>query len=131
MDLNARQIESLASIRDIYGDGVLYAMDCSADYHLDEILDLGISDYTVLRDRLTEKLGIKGPLAEEPAPGCTVFTAKNKAGHMLVGRNYDFRDRRKAPAMMLLKTIGDGRGRSLAMSNLSYLDLTPQKLRPE
>ncbi len=126
------QLKTIASIKDVYGDGTFYSMESRMDLQIDRILDLGIGDYSELRETLG-KLLVTGSL---PQPfvdaGCTVFAVKNKAGHVLVGRNYDFKHEIGVMAVKCTRTseisskvYSPG---SIGMSNLRFLDFRPGQL---
>ncbi len=119
------QRSSVRSLRDVYRDGSFYTMVNTADYHLDEVLAAGLSSYEDLKEDLRGKLLLTAPLAIDVDGGCSVFVARNKSGHVLVGRNYDFRHER---SVLLLKTQVPGQKKTFGMANARFLDYKPGQL---
>ncbi len=123
--LNEAQKRTVESIADVYGDGTFYAMENRADYRLEEVIKDSWSDYGSLRKRLSELL-LKAPAElSEPEGGCTVFTVKNREGHVLVGRNYDFKH---DLSVVMVKNSVPGQTKSFGMANARFLDFTPGQL---
>lgn len=114
-----KQLRSLASLRDVFGDGSFYTCEYTADYHLEEALALGATDLPSLIGGLGKLLlggGKAGPGSF--GAGCSAFACRNAEGHVLVGRNYDFRH---DMALLQMKTVSaDGR-KTMGMADLAWL----------
>lgn len=86
-----RTISSLQKLTD-YDDYNLYRMDVKYDYDLDAVIDSGITDnQSMLNAIIGEALPLLPIRMEAPDFGCSAFTATDTDGHILMGRNYDFK----------------------------------------
>ena len=154
-DLNSGEFSgTLHSIKDIMGDGRLYEMTYTADYRLSEMLKADAGGWEAFEAVMQKYLmsgedyppdgaalgssegadsglpdGTAFRLPDEADPdkgdGCTVFSVRNKAGHILIGRNYDFRRRvrdGRPYCDMVLRTKQKTGFETLGMADLSYAD---------
>lgn len=88
------RFHTIASLRQLteYDDYNLYRMDVSYDYDLDAVIDRGISDNQSMLDAiLSEALPLLPIHMKAPDFGCSAFTVSTEDGHVLMGRNYDFK----------------------------------------
>ena len=117
------QKDTVNSLTDVYGNGDFYTIDYQADYRLDDVLKVGARNgqelMAVLQKLLiTDRLPVPGTGA-----GCSIFTAKNKKGHVLVGRNLDFRHKPHNPSVLFMRTQPKNDYRSLSMGDLGFMPL--------
>lgn len=119
-----KQLASLASLKDVYNNADYYTMDYVADYRLDDVLAHGAVSAEDLM-ALLKKLLIadKLPVPTPPGAGCSIFTARNKKGHVLVGRNLDFRHKPHDPSVMMLRTAPSQGYRAFNMVDLGFMPL--------
>jgi len=103
----AEQEASIASIINI-DDGMLYSMDYTADYKLDEMLAAGVDDLESLAAFVRQSL-LNGCNEEVGAinPGCSAFTAQSPDGAILFGRNFDY-DNTDTTAILVRTTPENG-----------------------
>ena len=91
----AGRLKSIRTIRRItdYEDYNLYRMDIQYDYSIDNIINFGITDNQSMIDAiLKEALPMLPVKMKAPQFGCSAFTAPTQDGHILMGRNYDFKN---------------------------------------
>lgn len=89
----AAQKSSLASLKDLH-HGLLYSMEYTADYKLDDCLQADAIDISSLINQMQHSLlknNTKSPVNTNPGGGCSAFTAKTETGTLLYGRNFDFK----------------------------------------
>ncbi len=118
-------IKSLETIEDVFGDGSFYTMDYFASDRLDAVL---AEDHYALDDfrKLLSKVFITADMKETGFGACcSAFIAKDRKGHVLVGRNFDYSH---ALFAVMLRTCGPGAMKSLNMANMSFSDLKPGSL---
>ncbi len=123
--LSFEQIRTLRSLKDIYGDGSFYSLEYRADHRLDEVLGAGAETWEELRARLKLLLTKGGDPDLSSGDGCTVFTVKDSRGHVLVGRNFDFRHKKSGGAhgCLLVRTAPKKGFRSLGMVDFGFAGL--------
>ena len=86
-------LRTLASIKKVDDYG-MFQMTYYGDYGFDEFLKVGAKDHdeldAVISRLIFDKIqGIEAKL-NMVGGGCTVFTTRNAAGEVILGRNYDF-----------------------------------------
>lgn len=93
-------------------------MNYTADYGLDEFLEVGASTDTALAAFIIQKL-MKGLPVEIELPdlGCSAFQAQTPDGDMIMGRNFDNPD----ALYTLVHTKPENGYESISMVNLSYI----------
>ena len=118
-------LKSLDTITDVFGDGSFYTMDYFSGDRLDRILSEdhhSVDDFKVLLAKVfvTEEMN-----RMDFGACCSAFTAKDKRGHVLVGRNFDFTH----PLFgILLRTASPGELRTIGMADMSFSDMKPGSL---
>lgn len=86
-----RTVSSLERLTN-YDEYNLYRMDVKYDYDLDAVIDRGITDnQSMLNAILGEALPLLPIHMKAPDFGCSAFTITDTDGHVLMGRNYDFK----------------------------------------
>ena len=118
------QLKTLASLQDVYKNAEYYTMDYTADYRLDAVLAHGAETTDELMELLKKLLIVDYlPAPAPPGAGCSIFTARNKKGHVLVGRNLDFRHKPHDPSVLMMRTAPQQGYRSLSMADLGFMPL--------
>ena len=113
-----KRISTYASLKK-YAPGV-YALNCQADYKLQDVLDAGISNESELMALLSDKLLWGVPVnLEGNSFGCSAFSAKTPDGHSLMGRNYDYPE---TDVLMIYTDPADGYA-SISMADIGLLGL--------
>lgn len=103
----AEQEASIESIINL-DDGMLYSMDYTADYKLDEMLEAGVDNIESLASFINQSL-LSGSNAEVGVikPGCSAFTTQSPDGAILFGRNFDY-DNTDTTAVLVRTTPENG-----------------------
>ncbi len=107
--LYASRLKTVSTIRKItnYDEYNLYRMDITYDYSIDDIISYGITDnQSMLNAVLKEALPLLPIKMEAPQFGCSAFTIPGADGHILMGRNYDFKN--DSSAMLVYCTPKNG-----------------------
>ncbi len=113
-----RTVNSIEKITD-YGDYDLYRMDVQYDYSIDDLINFGITDNQSMIDSiLKEALPLLPVKMKAPQFGCSAFTLPGADGHILMGRNYDFK--RDTSAMLVYCTPKNGY-KSVALTALDNI----------
>ena len=86
-----KQLQTLSTLKDVFGDGTLYTMEYTADYRLDTMMKTDHGSFEAFKDVLTKLLIADYKPDMSFGAGCSAFCAKDRRGHVLVGRNFDFR----------------------------------------
>ena len=115
-----RSVGSIKKLTD-YADGFdLYRVDIKYDYDLDRVIRPDITDNQMVADAiLAEALPLVPIHMEAPEYGCSVFSVTDSAGHVLMGRNYDFDS--NSSALLVFCSPKNGY-RSVATAALDHLD---------
>ena len=124
--LTDTQIKTLRSLEDIHGDGSFFGMTYWADYRLDEVLTSGADTWESFQEAV-HRLLVNGEMpALSEGDGCTVFTVRSPDGHVLVGRNFDFRHKKsdRGTGRLILKTKPGKDYQSFGMIDLSFAGMT-------
>jgi len=108
--------KSLASIKKVDDYG-MFQMTYHGDYAFDEFLKIGAKNQEEL-EAVIEKLLFKDIQINNAGNGCTCFIARNAAGEVIYGRNYDFDI--YSPPLQLVTRPGNGYA-SVSTSSLLYL----------
>ena len=119
--LYASRLKTIGSIRKItkYDEFDLYRMDVQYDYSIDDIIRHGITDNQSMIDAiLQEALPLLPIKMKAPQFGCSAFTAPTADGHILMGRNYDFKN--DSSAMLVYCTPKNGY-KSVALAALDNI----------
>ncbi len=119
------QKKTVQSIRDIYGNGTFYTMDYSADHRLDDILASGAGNMEEFFKVLQKYLIADRLPKPTMGAGCSCFMVRNKEGHVIVGRNFDFRH---DLASMLIRTLPEKGFKTIGMADLVFADIKPGQL---
>ncbi len=119
------QLKTVRSIRDIYGDGRFYTMDYAADHRLEDILAAGAGTSDELFAAVRKYLVAARLPRPSMGAGCSAFMAKNKEGHVLVGRNFDFNH---DMVTMLISTAPEKCFKTLGMADLAFAEIKPGQL---
>ena len=107
--LYASRLKTIGTIRKItnYDEYNLYCMDITYDYSIGDIINYGITDnQSMLNAVLKEALPLLPIKMEAPQFGCSAFTIPGADGHILMGRNYDFKN--DSSAMLVYCTPKNG-----------------------
>lgn len=118
--LYAGRLRTVNSIKQItaYDDYNLYRMDVTYDYSIDDVINYGITDNQSMIDAiLKETLPLLPVHMKAPNYGCSAFATVSD-GHILMGRNYDFK--RDTSAMLVYCTPKDGY-KSVALAALDNI----------
>ena len=118
--LYAGRLRTVNSIKQItaYDDYNLYRMDVTYDYSIDDVINYGITDNQSMIDAiLKETLPLLPIRMKAPNYGCSAFATVSD-GHILMGRNYDFK--RDTSAMLVYCTPKDGY-KSVALAALDNI----------
>ena len=118
--LYAGRLRTVNSIEQItaYDDYNLYRMDVTYDYSIDDVINYGITDNQSMIDAiLKETLPLLPVHMKAPNYGCSAFATVSD-GHILMGRNYDFK--RDTSAMLVYCTPKDGY-KSVALAALDNI----------
>ncbi len=118
--LYAGRLRTVNSIEQItaYDDYNLYRMDVTYDYSIDDVINYGITDNQSMIDAiLKETLPLLPVRMKAPNYGCSAFATVSD-GHILMGRNYDFK--RDTSAMLVYCTPKDGY-KSVALAALDNI----------
>ena len=118
--LYAGRLRTVNSIKQItaYDDYNLYRMDVTYDYSIDDVINYGITDNQSMIDAiLKETLPLLPVKMKAPNYGCSAFATVSD-GHILMGRNYDFK--RDTSAMLVYCTPKDGY-KSVALAALDNI----------
>ncbi|MDY7039715.1 MAG: C45 family peptidase [Chloroflexota bacterium] len=99
-------LRTLISLRKV-DDYPLYVMDYYGDYGFEEFLRVGLE---------TDSRSQSYNRENSPLWACTCFSALNEEGHLILGRNFDWRNR---PTLMLFTDPADGYA-SVTMVDMSY-----------
>ncbi len=116
------QIRTVQSIRDVYGNGSFYTMEYYADHRLEDILTEGAGTAEEFLAALQKHLIAARLPQPSMGAGCSAFMARNKDGHVLVGRNFDFKH---DLVSMLIRTSPEKGFRTLCMSDLAFAEIKP------
>lgn len=117
----AGRLKSIRTLRRVtdYADYNLYRMDIRYDYSIDHIISFGITDNQSVDDAiLQEALPMLPIQVKAPQFGCSAFTTQTQDGHILMGRNYDFKD--DSSAMLVYCTPKNGY-KSVALAALDNI----------
>ncbi len=118
-------IKSLKTLEDVWGDGSFYTMEYSASDRLDRVL---AEDHFTVADfeKLLSKIFITADMEGTGfGAGCSAFIAKDKRGHVLVGRNFDFTH----PLFsILLRTSSPGELKTIGLTDLGFSNMKPGSL---
>lgn len=123
----AGRLKTVGTIQKItvYDEYNLYRMDIRYDYSIDDIIQSGITDNQSMIDAvLKEALPMLPIKMKAPNFGCSAFTLPTADGHILMGRNYDFKN--DSSAMLVYTTPKDGY-KSVALAALDNISAN----RPE
>ena len=89
---NEAQKQMLNTVEDVFGDGMLYSLNYTCDYRLDDMLKFDIADPIALIGAVTKLMDLNPiPQSLMPGLGCSAFLAHDSNGHILLGRNYDIK----------------------------------------
>lgn len=99
----------------------LYTTDVTYDYSIDDIISSGITDTQSIIDAVI-RLYLPGLDIKYNAPefGCSAFSTGDTRGHVLTGRNYDFKNDTSA---MLVHCRPTGRYESVATAALDNIGM--------
>ena len=112
------QLATVRSLKEIYKDHSFYTMEYQADYRLDDVLKESVVTGEDLQKVLQKKLIVDRLPVPKTGGNCTIFTARDKKGHVLIGRNLDFRH---DPHTMLIRTSPAADHRAIGMADLGFL----------
>lgn len=120
-------IEKIQSRDDSHKDGSVYKMHVKGGFNLDEFVKQGgaKNDKELLKfmaKNITK--GIIDMKISESEISCSSFTAKDKKGDMLFGRNYDFE---KTNTCIVKTDGGNGRHATYSSVDLQFLGLNTNK----
>ena len=124
--LTDTQIKTLRSLEDIHGDGSFFGMTYWADYRLDEVLTSGADTWESFQEAV-HRLLVNGEMpALSEGDGCTVFTVRSPDGHVLVGRNFDFRHKKsdRGTGRLILKTNPVRDYQSFGMVDMTFAGMS-------
>ena len=119
--LYASRLKTVGTIQKItnYEEYNLYRMDVKYDYSIDDIINAGITDNQSMIDAvLKEALPLLPIQMKAPQFGCSAFTIPGEDGHILMGRNYDFKN--DSSAMLVYCTPKNGY-KSVALAALDNI----------
>lgn len=119
--LYASRLKTIGTIQKItnYEEYNLYRMDVKYDYSIDDIINYGITDNQSMIDAvLKEALPLLPIKMKAPQFGCSAFTMPGEDGHILMGRNYDFKN--DSSAMLVYCTPKNGY-KSVALAALDNI----------
>ena len=119
------QLRTVSTLKDHFGTGHFYTLDYQSDYRLDDMLKANVTNNDEFQAALQRILIADRLPKPSMGAGCTAFMVKDRRGHVLVGRNYDFRHE---PATLLIKTSPEGENRSMGMCDLAFIDIKPGQL---
>lgn len=89
------ELKLVHSVKKINAEGNLFSIEFSNDYHLDEIMECGISSDLELENVLIKYMSHgfykKGSVSKNHI-GCSVLSCKTKDGNLIWGRNFDWYD---------------------------------------
>ena len=119
------QKRTAETLKDVLGDGSFYTLEYLSDYRLGDVLASGASNGNELKNVLSKLLIADRLPAPSCGAGCSAFIAKNREGHVIVGRNYDFTHELSS---MLVRTSPEGGYKSMGMIDLGFLDIGPGQL---
>ena len=111
------QKKTIKSIKDVRGDGSFYTMDCLSDHRLEEILTAGPGTMDEFMAALQKYLVADRLKKPTVGAGCAAFKAVDKKGHVLVGRNFDFKH---VPSTMLIRTKPETGYKAFGMCDLVF-----------
>ena len=117
----ATRLKTTGTIRKVtnYEEYNLYRMDIQYDYNIDAVINHGITDNQSMIDAiLQEALPMLPIKMKAPQFGCSAFTAPTQDGHILMGRNYDFKN--DSSAMLVYCTPKNGY-KSVALAALDNI----------
>jgi predicted choloylglycine hydrolase len=118
-----KDICTLSSLKQI-SDYPFYEMTYKSDYGLDEFLKKGARTDDELVSFITGKV-LKGmPVKANPDGACSTFTAVDKNGDNLFGRNFDY----KKSSGLIIKCAPKGGYKSIAIVNLAHIGYVDGKL---
>ena len=114
------QLATVSTLKEIYRDHSFYTLDYKADYRLDAVTAESAVTGEDLQKLLQKKLFVERLPKPKAGGNCTIFTARSKKGHVLVGRNLDFRH---DPHTMLIRTSPASDYRALGMADMGFLPM--------
>ncbi len=113
------QLRTIKTIKDVLDDGSFYTMDYRSDHRLDDVIAYSAGNmeefYAAMQKYLVEE---RLPIPPVGA-GCAAFKVRNKAGHVLVGRNFDYKH---TPNTMLIRVSPSAGYRNFGMCDLCFAD---------
>ena len=111
------QKASIATLKDIDG-GLLYTMDYSADYMLDDVLKSDIDSAEAMLEYIRDKMLLEGaPAGGAADAGCSAFTAKTADGKILYGRNFDYKMKMTS---IMIRTKPEGHYASIGVADAGW-----------
>ena len=112
------QKASISTITDI-DDGLFYTMDYTADYKLDEVLNSDITSVEGMVEFLQQNM-LTSPVSAviQADAGCSAFTVTGEDGHILNGRNFDYKMDMTA---VLIRTSPENGYRSIGLADAGWL----------
>jgi len=119
------ELRSLASIKQIDDYG-MFQMTYFGDYGFDDFLLVGAESDSDVEAFITKRLLRGIPFSFNiTGGGCTVFVARNAAGEVIFGRNFDFGT--YSPSMQVITRPDNGYA-SISTVNLQYLGFVKSNL---
>lgn len=111
------QKASIATLKDIDG-GLLYTMDYSADYMLDDVLKSDIDSAEAMLEYIRDKMLLEGaPAGGTADTGCSAFTARTADGKVLYGRNFDYKMKMTS---IMIRTKPEGHYASIGVADAGW-----------